>query len=111
MFGLVRTVERAARSGPQGDAHMIITKYHGPTDTKGSRISAKGHQGRVVVAWDYAVDERENARRAALAYAARHMPDTPIAFIGQMQGGSLVFVARNAVARAAREVALTVDDL
>lgn len=46
----------------------IITKYHGPTKAKCSRVSATGASGRVYVAWDSALGETENHREALEAY-------------------------------------------
>lgn len=34
----------------------IRTKYHGPTDTKGSRISAQCEAGRIYVSYDHALN-------------------------------------------------------
>lgn len=42
----------------------ITTKYHGPTDLTGSRVSATCEAGRVVVHWDHALDIFENHRMA-----------------------------------------------
>ena len=45
----------------------IQTKYHGPTDVKGSRISATCAAGRVVVDYDHALNNDQNHKRAAAA--------------------------------------------
>ena len=50
----------------------IVTKYHGPTNYKGSRISARAEAGRVVLAYDYALNPDENHKAAAQALAARY---------------------------------------
>lgn len=47
----------------------IVTKYCGPTDTRGSRIIAKAEAGRMVVAWDYDLNEYANHAAAAKAFA------------------------------------------
>ena len=47
----------------------ITTKYHGPTDTKGSRVSARAQAGRVSITWDDALNSDENHRAAAQALA------------------------------------------
>jgi hypothetical protein len=49
----------------------IVTKYHGPTNHKGSRVSAKADAGRIVIAWDYALNPDENHAAAAHALAER----------------------------------------
>jgi hypothetical protein len=47
----------------------ITTKYHGPTDTKGSRVSARAQAGRTSITWDDALNSDENHRAAAQALA------------------------------------------
>lgn len=43
----------------------IITKYLGPTNTKGSRVKASCEAGSVTVAWDHELDVESNHRKAA----------------------------------------------
>ena len=43
----------------------IITKYHGPTDRMGSRITARCQARRRIFAWDYDLDVEENHAKAA----------------------------------------------
>ena len=46
----------------------IFTKYHGPTNVKGSRVSASDSDGnRVTLSWDCALNTDQNHRRAAVA--------------------------------------------
>ncbi len=45
----------------------IMTKYHGPTDFKGSRITAEAGSNRVTVPYDHALDADGNHDAAALA--------------------------------------------
>jgi hypothetical protein len=45
----------------------IVTKYHGATNFRGSRVSAKASAGRVTVSWDDALDVDANHRAAAVA--------------------------------------------
>lgn len=50
---------------------IVQTRYHGPTDTRGTRISAdladrRGHQ-RWSASWDYSIDYGENHLAVALA--------------------------------------------
>jgi hypothetical protein len=54
----------------------IVTKWHGPTNTKGSRISAQadwgGHKKRLIVDWNHGLGVRDNHRAVAQALAKRH---------------------------------------
>lgn len=46
----------------------IMTRFHGPTDTKGSRYSASDADGnRVMVQTDFSVNSEGNHDRAAIA--------------------------------------------
>lgn len=49
----------------------IVTKYHGPTNSRGSRVSATAGPGRLYVAWDHALDVTENHAVAARMYAEK----------------------------------------
>lgn len=49
----------------------IVTKYHGPTNYKGSRISARAEAGRVIVHYDHALNIDENHKAAAQALVER----------------------------------------
>jgi hypothetical protein len=58
--------------------YCIVTRYHGPTNYRGSRIIATGPairsdgpMTRATVGWDYAVDSAENHARAATAVLAK----------------------------------------
>ena len=46
----------------------IETKFHGPTNTKGARVSARMHgmAKRVEIPWDHALSVTTNHQRAAL---------------------------------------------
>jgi hypothetical protein len=50
----------------------IVTKYHGPTNTRGSRIIATAYGKRVTFPWDYAESVGDNHAMAAV-YAARKL--------------------------------------
>jgi hypothetical protein len=51
---------------------MITTRYHGPTNHKGSRVSARTYGGRrITILWDYALGIAENHDRAARLLAER----------------------------------------
>lgn len=49
----------------------ITTRYHGPTNTRGSRVSARCQAGRVTLNWDDALNQDQNHDRAALALARK----------------------------------------
>lgn len=49
----------------------IRTRYHGPTNTRGSRISAKCGAGRVSVPYDHALNLYDNHAAAARALLAK----------------------------------------
>ena len=61
------------------NSHRVVirTKYHGPTDYKGSRISVAHGQGgcgagkRTWVGWDYALNPEENHAQAIQAHLDR----------------------------------------
>lgn len=44
---------------------VIITRYHGPTNYRGSRISATCWRGKVVLSYDHTLDSDDNHRQAA----------------------------------------------
>lgn len=45
----------------------IHTKYHGPTNSRGSRFTARAERGRVSVPYDYSKNSDENHKAAARA--------------------------------------------
>lgn len=49
----------------------IRTRYHGPTNTKGSRLSAQCEAGRIYVPYDHALNLSDNHEAAAKALANR----------------------------------------
>jgi len=51
----------------------ICTKYHGPTNTRGSRISASATNVKgVSLAYDYELDEPDNHLKAATALKKKY---------------------------------------
>jgi hypothetical protein len=44
----------------------IVTKYHGPTNSRGSRISAKADAGRITVSYDYGASDPHHVAAIAL---------------------------------------------
>lgn len=75
----------------------IITKYHGPTNVKGPRVSATAEAGRVVLSWDHALNTDNN--HAAAAHALRDKLGWKGAMIGghlpQSNPGHMCFVFDN----------------
>lgn len=48
---------------------VIETKFHGPTDTKGARVSASSYGfGSVTLPWDHALTSEGNHKAAAKAF-------------------------------------------
>lgn len=43
----------------------IVTRYHGPTDTRGTRVTASAAGGKATVAWDHALTPEQNHAEAA----------------------------------------------
>lgn len=48
----------------------IVTRFHGPTNSRGSRVTARTDAGRLTVQWDYALGQGTHAK-AAKALATR----------------------------------------
>jgi hypothetical protein len=50
----------------------IVTKYIGPTDTRGSRVKATAAAGSVTLHWDSALNSESNHAAAAQALANKY---------------------------------------
>lgn len=61
----------------------IVTKYHGPTNTRGSRISATADAGRITVPYHYGMSQEANHRAAAEALTVK------LEWEGELVGGSM----------------------
>ncbi len=72
----------------------ITTKYHGPTNTRPSRISAKADGLRAIfVSWDYSLSPWGNHRKAAEAFATkREWLDACRMIGGEIRPGECAFV-------------------
>lgn len=69
----------------------IVCRYHGPTNTRGARVSARAQAGRLTLAWDDALDPAGNFARVARAFAGdKGWPGTMAG--GFLPDGSCVFV-------------------
>lgn len=65
----------------------IVTKFKGPTDTKGARIIATSYAGRTVFAYDHALDAHGNHVAAAAAHVRAklgHHHGTPTLTSGEL---------------------------
>jgi hypothetical protein len=62
----------------------ISTKYHGPTDRRGARVSATSASGhRVILAWNHALNSDENH-----IASARHLAQK-LQWSGRWQAGAM----------------------
>ena len=66
----------------------IVTKFHGPTNTRGSRISATAEAGRIMLSWDHTLNGSDNHVAAARALADK-MGWTVAAGYPALVGGAL----------------------
>ena len=53
----------------------IQTKYHGPTNVRGSRVSARAQAGRISLSYDSSKNSDENHRMAAETLAKKYKWD------------------------------------
>lgn len=49
----------------------ITTKFHGPGNVRGSRVSATAEAGRISLEWDHRLNPDENHKAAAVAFARK----------------------------------------
>ena len=71
----------------------IVTKYHGPTNTRGSRISASDSDGnRVSVSYDHALSREDVHRVAAEALCTKMKWTGRLVAGGLRDGYAFVFV-------------------
>jgi hypothetical protein len=69
----------------------IQTRYHGPGNVRGARVSARCDAGSVMVGWDHALNASENHAAAAAALMAKlGWPDK--LRCGVLHDGSYVWV-------------------
>jgi hypothetical protein len=60
----------------------IETKYHGPGNVRGSRVTAKCERGRLTVSWDYSLNIDGNHQRAAKALLDKFAKEDAKAYPG-----------------------------
>lgn len=77
--------------------YAITTKYHGPTDTKGSRITARLNKARVTVTYRHDLGENENHQRAAKILAERVQRGTWIGGVTSTGGVWVMTAAENGI--------------
>jgi hypothetical protein len=78
----------------------IVTKYHGPTNSRGSRISATAAAGRVYLGYNHSLNAEDNHWAAANALAdklgwlapGRATPSYKLAQGGAPNGEGYLFV-------------------
>ena len=63
----------------------IRTKFHGPTNSKGSRVSAKCEAKTIYVSWDHSLNSEQNHKAAAEKLRSVMGWNTP--FYGDIVGG------------------------
>jgi hypothetical protein len=57
---------------------VILTRYLGPTNTRGSRVKAKSGSGAsITVGWDHELDSDQNHAAAAIALAVKIWGNDP----------------------------------
>ena len=49
----------------------ITTRFHGPTNTRGARITARAEAGRITFPYDHHMGPTENHKHAAREFAKR----------------------------------------
>lgn len=71
----------------------IQTRYHGPTNSRGSRISAKADAGRISIPYPYALSGVAGHKAAAVALCKKLGWDGAETLVGgQLPNGDYAFV-------------------
>lgn len=70
----------------------IVTKYHGPTNTRGSRIIARADAGFVTLEYDPAQSIDTNHLNAAIKLCNKFKWNHTKLIVGYMPNGGRVFV-------------------
>ena len=68
----------------------IITKYLGPTNTRGSRITAKSVVGTITISWDYSLSTTDNHKAAIAAFIVKYNWGDATAYCYGWLGDSMV---------------------
>ncbi len=72
----------------------IETRYHGPTNTRPARVSARCDAGRIVLFWDHALGVVGNHRAAAVVLAM-HLGWPTDMIGGSLPGSGYAWVQRD----------------
>lgn len=82
---MLELTEDKPTTTPERPTNMqaIQTRYHGPTNTKGSRYSAAYHGGRIYVPTDHALDSFANHQAAAKILAIK------LGWVGEYLSGTM----------------------
>ena len=70
----------------------ILVKYHGPTNTRGTRLTARAEAGRITLPREYALNVDEDARRVAVALCEKLGWNAESLVGGGLPNGDRVFV-------------------
>lgn len=70
----------------------ITTRYHGPTNYRGSRITAFANAGRLTISYDPACSANDNHRAAMLAFCCKFQWEGQSYHPGGLPDGSTVWV-------------------
>jgi hypothetical protein len=81
-------------------SQAIVTTFHGPTDTKGARYSARCEAGRVTVPIDHALSSEDNHFAVAAKLIQKLGWDTASWYGGSLPDGRHVFVQADQWTRA-----------
>lgn len=77
----------------RNDGYQAIqTKYHGPTNTRGSRISAKCSAGKISIPYPYDLSGTECHRKAAIALCEKLKWNPEAMVAGGLPDNTCVFV-------------------
>lgn len=86
----------------------IQTKYHGPTNTRGSRLTAKCDAGQAWTHYDHALTGQENHAAAAAALLAKLQWDRyGVWYGGQLPDGSYAWTCSGSALMSRSSIAST----
>jgi hypothetical protein len=77
----------------------ILVKYYGPTNTRGTRLTARAEAGSVTLQREYALNVDEDARRVAAALCSTFGWNADNLVGGGLPNGDRVFVFAGGTAR------------
>lgn len=81
----------ASVNNTRGFYQAISTKYHGPGNVRGARVSAMCDAGKVTLSWDHSKNVEQNHSAAALALCEKLQWDVVLQG-GGIKGSGFVFV-------------------